>query len=173
MKFDHLIASGVLGGNAAQLLSGVPKNVGGCCASRTPHSNANTPDPLGSRRCPLLSQCFPWRGFHIRHAVYAPMSPLVSLSASMGFDTLPPLPPRSLGREISRRWWCHPCCEGLWGGPLPTGPGVNRARSWVRLAPGRTLLVAWRRWRESPPVGGTSCPPYQRRVVVARLGVWP
>jgi hypothetical protein len=34
MKFDHLIASGVLGGDAAQLLSGVPENVVWCLEGR-------------------------------------------------------------------------------------------------------------------------------------------
>jgi hypothetical protein len=53
----------------------------------------------------------------------------------LGVDTLAPLPLRSLGREIGRWWWHHPFRGGLRDVPLPTSPGMNQARGWVRSAP--------------------------------------
>jgi hypothetical protein len=102
--------------------------------SCTPHLDVFVPNHLGSQRCP---------SYHcVRLGVGSACSirvvchvPLVSLSVSLGFDALAPLPPRSLGQEITHRWWCHRCHGGLHGGPLPTGPSLNRARCWVRQMP--------------------------------------
>jgi hypothetical protein len=106
----------------------------GCYASCMLHLNAFAPGPLGSRWCPLIVMfalmCVPCVAFRLHAHV-----PLVILSASLGFDVLALLPLQSLGQEISRCRWCHHCR----GGPLPTDPSMNQARSWARPVPVGTL----------------------------------
>jgi hypothetical protein len=57
VKFGRLIVGGILGGDDAQLLGGVPKNVvwqGSVrCVSHMPLLYAFTPGPLGSWQCPF------------------------------------------------------------------------------------------------------------------------
>jgi hypothetical protein len=65
--------------------------------------------------------------------------PLASLQASSGFDALASLHLHSLGRKMRQWRWCHPFREWPHGEPLATGPVLNQARSWVRLAPTGTL----------------------------------
>jgi hypothetical protein len=64
MKFSHLVVGGILGGYAAQLLGGVPKNV--------------------------VVFTLVW----VLHVVFRSHTriPLVSLSVSLGFDAPDPLP---------------------------------------------------------------------------------
>jgi hypothetical protein len=64
VKFGRLIASGILGGNAVHLLGGVPKNVATFTLARVPCA------AFGSHA-------------HV---------PLASLSVSLGFDMMTPLP---------------------------------------------------------------------------------
>jgi hypothetical protein len=112
---------------------------GGCYVSHTPHPEVFAL-PLG------VTMVFPpvtvFTLVRVLRVVFRLRAhvPLVSLSVSLEFDTLAPLPLRSLGQEISQWWWwCHPCRGGLHSGPLPTGPSMNRARSWVRPMPAGAL----------------------------------
>jgi hypothetical protein len=111
VKFGCLVAGGVLGCDAAQLLGSVPKNVAQClvgwhllCITHATSARL-FPWPLGVTTMSLPVAAFtlvwvPCAMFKLRMHV-----PLVSLSVSLGFGGLAPLPWRSLGRQISRWWW--------------------------------------------------------------------
>jgi hypothetical protein len=146
VKFSRPVIGGILGGDAAQLLGGVLENVAWCLVGWSllcvVHADSRRlrPCPLGVMVVCLSVAAFAlvWVqrvAFRLHTHVLS-----VSLSVSLGFDELAPLSWRSLGREISQWWWCHPCCRGLLGGPLPTDPSMNRARGRVNLAPTGTLL---------------------------------
>jgi hypothetical protein len=71
---------------------------------------------------------------------------------------------------------CH-CHNGAWDEKLVGGDSANLIVDGITMGPverprlelrwelsqtntgGHTPLVAWQQWRESPLVGGTSCPP--------------
>jgi hypothetical protein len=102
-KFNRLIAGGVVGGDVAKLLSGVPKSVVRCLEGRRllrivhAASGHLRPKLLGVRVVSLLVIVFslvrvPRASFGLHAYV-----PLVSMLMSLGFDTLTLLPPQSLG----------------------------------------------------------------------------
>jgi hypothetical protein len=139
VEFGRLIVCGILGGDAAQLLGGVHENIIHCLEAQLLLCVVNTafghlrPCPLGVTAVspPVAVFALTW----VLRSTFGLRFHLASPSTSLGFDALASLPQRGLGREISRWWWCHPCRGGLYDGPLPTGPSMNRASGWVRQAP--------------------------------------
>jgi hypothetical protein len=63
--------------------------------------------------------------------------------------------------------------DGIMTGLGPPVPSRTELGICQTDASVHTPLVAWRRWRESPLVGGTSCPPHRQRAEVKHSGPWP
>jgi hypothetical protein len=132
-KFDRLVAGGVLGGDAAQLLSDVPKNVTRCLIGRhflcVAHAASGRLHiwPLVITAVSLSIAAF---------TLVWVLSAAFKMHAHIPeFGWVAPLPWQSLVQEISRWWWCHPCRRGLHGLFLPTSPSINWDRGRVSPAP--------------------------------------
>jgi hypothetical protein len=135
-KLGHLTAGGILGGDAGQLLGGIPEDIGRCLEGWYQWHVAHA---ASGRLCPwpvgVMAVSPPTTGLVVVLVLRVMLrlrAHLVGAPTSLVIDAPVSQPQRGLGREISRWLWSYPHHRGLHGGSLPTGSGVSHIRGRIR-----------------------------------------